>query len=1074
MNTLIAAILGRRRAVMTLMVVMIVAGLYTYLTIPREADPDIDVPVFYVSIVHHGISPEDAERLLIRPMETQLRSLEGLKNITAIGSQGHAGIILEFQIDIDHDAAAADVREKVDVARAELPQEAEEPVVNEINMSLFPILVVVLSGEVPERTLYQHARRLKDRIEAIPSVLSADLAGHREELLEVVIDPTLLESHNITQAELILAVTNNNRLVAAGSMDKGNGRFDVKVPGLFQTAEDVYSLPVKVSGDAVTTLADVAEIRRTFKDATAFSRYNGKPSIALQIVKRSGANIVETNAELRKVIAEASADWPGAIKIDYALDQSQFIFEVQRDLENSILAAVALVMILVVASLGLRSGIIVGFAVPGSFLIGFLFVGMFGMTVNMMLLFGLVLTAGMVVDGAIIVVEYADRKMAEGLERRAAYILAAQRMFGPVVASTAMTLAAFLPLLLWPGVPGEFMSYLPITVCFVLAASLLTAMIFVPVIGGFIGRTDASSLEAENAKELAGGHKFDPSHVKGLAGAYIRVLRPCMNNPGKVLIASVLLMAGILYAYQIYGKGVEFFVETDPVQAIVMVSGRGNMSASEEAALVREVEAEVMKVDGIKSVFTTTGKPAAGAGFGGAGIDTPGDLIGQITIELRDYATRRHGNLILQEIRDRTAKLAGIKVEARPRDNGPATGKDVRLEVRGTTLDEVTQATMRVREHLDRNVAGLIDIEDGRPLPGIEWVLRVDRAEAGKYGADVTSVGAIIQLVTTGVLVGTYRPDDSEDEVDIRVRLPADSRTINQLDQLRVQTPKGLVPISNFVTREAAPRVSSITRTNGYYTMMVKANVPDGVLADDKVRKIDAWLKNQDWSRGVGFRFRGADEEQKESAAFLTKALVGALFLMFAILILEFNSFWQTAITLSTVVLSLFGVLIGMMVMGQTFSIIMTGTGIVALAGVVVSNAIVLIDTFNRLREAGMEIIDSIIQACAQRLRPVLLTAVTTVLGVVPMMFELNFGFFTRSMQIGSSTSAWWVQLATALVFGLTFATLLTLILTPTLLAMPTVYREWFGRIRARWWYAPTTTKPVRAPLPASFPQAAE
>ncbi|MDH3581501.1 MAG: efflux RND transporter permease subunit, partial [Hyphomicrobiales bacterium] len=517
MMSALEAIIRRPRTVLTIMVVMVLAGIFTYITIPKEADPDIDIPFFYVEVIQEGISPEDSERLLIKPMETHLRGLDGLKEITGVASQGHAGVIVEFNVDIDHDEASADLREKVDQAKADLPQDAEEPVVNEINFGLFPVLVVTLSGDVPERTLYNHARKLKDLIEAIPSVLEANLSGHREELLEVIIDPTRLESYNISQRELFDAVSSNNRLVAAGSLDTGLGRFNVKVPGLFETAKDVYALPLKVSGDAVVTLSDVARIRRTFKDPTSYSRYNDKPTIAIEVIKRIGANVVETNRGVRATVAAANKSWPKAIEIDFALDQSKFIFEVLGSLQSAIMTAIALVMIIVVAALGMRSAFLVGLAIPTSFMIGFLFMGLVGMTVNMMLMFGMVLTVGILVDGAIVIVEYADRKMAEGLARRDAYILAAKRMFWPVVSSTATTLAAFLPLLLWPGVPGEFMAYLPITVIFVLCASLVTAMIFLPVLGSLFGKTEAETHESEIARQLAGSSKVDYARITGLS-----------------------------------------------------------------------------------------------------------------------------------------------------------------------------------------------------------------------------------------------------------------------------------------------------------------------------------------------------------------------------------------------------------------------------------------------------------------------------------------------------------------------------------------------------------------------------
>ena len=1043
MNAL-AAILGRPRTVLTLMVVMVVAGVWSYITLPKESDPDIQVPVFYVSIPFQGISPEDSERLLIKPMEAELRGLDGLKEITSIAAQGHAAVILEFHVGIDQDAAEQDVREKVDLAKAELPSDADEPTVNEINLSLFPVIVATLSGDVPERTLFRHARKLQDAIEAIPSVLEANLSGHREELLEIVFDRSKLDSYNVTQAELITAVTQNNRLVAAGSLDTGQGRFNVKVPGLFETAADIYKLPVKASGDGVVTLSDVAEIRRTFKDPTQFARFNGKPAIAIEVIKRIGSNIVENNAEVRRVVAEETKKWPDAIRIDFSLDQSKTIFEVLGSLQAAIMTAIALVMIVVVAALGIRSAVLVGLAIPASFMIGFLLVGFMGLTINMMLMFGMVLTVGILVDGAIVVVEYADRKMAEGLERRKAYLMAVQRMFWPIVSSTATTLAAFLPMLLWPGVSGEFMSYLPITVIIVLTASLVTAMVFLPVLGGIFGKSEEQ--DSESLKMLAGEQSGDLTKVPGMTGAYIRLLVRLIKHPAKVTLAAVGIMVGVFMAYGEFNNGVTFFVDTEPEQAIVLVGARGNLSAQEELALTRKVENIVLKVDGVASVFTRTG----GAGSdpkigGGATQDAPKDQIGQMTIELAPFDQRRRGAIILQEIRDRTAVIPGIKVEVRKREDGPPTGKAIRLQVKANDTETVTAAAARVRAQLER-MDNLIDIEDGRPLPGIEWELVVDREEAGRFGADVTSVGSLVQMITNGILIGTYRPDDSQDEIDIRARFPEEQRTIAHLDTLKIRTSNGLVPISNFVTRTAKPRVDSIVRKDGQVSMDVKANTVQGVLADDKVKELQGWLDAQTWPEGVAFKFRGADEEQKESGAFLMKAMLGALFLMFIILVTQFNSFYHTFLTLSTVVMSVIGVLIGMMVTGQAFSVIMTGTGIVALAGIVVNNSIVLIDTYHRMRDAGMSVVDAVLRTSAQRLRPVLLTTITTICGLLPMALQISFQFWPwpTAISFGGVTSVWWVQLSTAIIFGLSFATLLTLVLTPVLIAAPTVYREKF------------------------------
>jgi multidrug efflux pump len=1076
MNRALAALVAHPRSVLTVMLAFVLAGLVAYLTVPKEANPDIDIPIFHVSVTQQGISPEDAERLLVRPLETKLRGLDGLKEITGSASQGYGSVTLEFDVDFDKDAALADVRDKVDQAAAELPAEADEPRVFEMNFSLVPTIVVALSGNVPERTLYQHARRLKDQIEAIPSVLEADLVGQREELLEVVIDLNRLESYDITQEELLRAVTSNNRLVAAGSLDTGQGRFDVKVPGLIRDLQDVYDLPIKAAGDAVVTLADVAEIRRTFKDPTSFSRFNGEKAIAIEVKKRLGENIIANNQEVRRVVQAFTADWPEVIRVDFTLDQSSFIFEVLGSLQSSVFTAIALVMVMVVAALGLRSGILVGLAIPTSFLVGFLIVGLLGMTVNMMVMFGLVLTVGMLVDGAIVMIEYADRKMAEGLHRRDAYRLAAQRMFWPITSSTATTLAAFLPLLLWPGVAGKFMSFLPIMVIIILSASLLTALVFLPVLGALFGKSVAQKSGAESARALSGSAQVEFDHIPGMTGAYARLLRRLVYRPVLVTAALIALTAAIFYAYGQNSNGVEFFVSEEPDQAIVFVSARGNLSVREQRDLVMEVEREILAVDGIQNVFATIGGGSSGPKVGGPE-DKPVDAIAQINLELADYCCRRTAEEIFTEIRARTADLAGMKIEIRKQEGGPPTGKDIRLQITAPAYDQVREATARVRQGLEADIAYLTDIEDTRPLPGMEWQLDVDRAEAGRFGADVTSVGALVQLITDGVRLSSYRPDDAEDEIDIRLRLPEDERSIDQLDQLKVRTANGLVPIANFVSREAQPKLSSITRKDGAFAMTVNANVADGVEGVDpttKVAEIDGWLKSQDWPAGVSFRFRGADEEQKDAQAFLAKGAGAALFIMFVILVTQFNSFYQTVLTLATVVLAVGGVLLGMMVTGQKFSVIMTGTGIVALAGIVVNNAIVLMDTFNRLRGEGLDPIDAVLRTAAQRLRPILLTTGTTIMGLIPMATQVNFDFINRLVVVGGITSTWWVQLSTAIIFGLAFSTLLTLVLVPVLLALPHVYVQRWRRLR-KWRIARRKAKRAAAQAgPDEAPEAME
>ena len=1070
------AILQRPKTVLTLMVVLVVAGVMAYIGVPKEANPDIDVPIYFVSVSQQGVSPKDSERLLVRPLETHLRGLEGLKEITAIASQSHAGIVLEFNIGTDKDKVLADIRDKVDQAQAELPADADEPAVFETNFALQPTIIVTLSGQIPERSLTRHAEKLKDEIESIATVREAKLSGNREELLEVELDLLKMESYDLTQIELINALNQNNQLVAAGFVDDGQSRFNIKVPGLVESASDVYDIPVKQNGEGVVTLGDIANIKRSFKDASSFTRVNGEPAISLEVVKRIGTNIIDNNKEVRRVVAEFTKEWPSTIKINYMLDESSFIFEVLGSLQSSIMTAIVLVIILVVGSLGIRSGLLVGLAIPASFMIGFLILSALGMTVNMMVMFGLVLTVGMLVDGAIVVTEYADRKIAEGMPSNEAYQRAARLMFWPVVSSTATTLAAFMPLLLWPGVVGEFMSYLPVMVIIVLTSSLLTALVFIPTTGAMIGsiseyvthflrRGKPAKISTQNntARILSSSDKLDLNAISGGTGNYLRFLNALTSGIFRNLIVLIAAGAIVFFTFTTFAtnnNGVEFFVDEEPDVAIVFISARGNLAAERIRDIAIEVESEILQVRGIENVVMTA--TASGGGGGGGGVDVaapqdaPTDAIATMQIELADYSTRRRAVEIFQEIKTRTAPMAGIKVEIRKIDGGPPTGKDIRLQIKSTNYEAMVAAVGKSRKFID-GLKDIQDLEDGRPLPGIEWEMTVDREEAGRYNAGISSVGAMIQLVTNGVLLGKYRPDDTVDELDIRVRLPKEQRSLDQLKNLRLRTKNGQVPISNFVTMKPVKKVSSITRVDGLYAMSIKANLVDGakfgerdLTPDDKIKEIQTWLDAQKWPDNVFLNFRGADEDQKKSGEFLGKAAIGALFMMFIILLTQFNSFYQTFLTLATVILAVVGVLIGMMITGQKFSIIMTGTGIVALAGIVVNNAIVLIDTYNRLRSEGADVHDAILKTSAQRLRPIMLTTITTILGLIPMALAINVNFFERVISYGSITAIWWIQLSTAVISGLAFSTLLTLILIPVMLSMPanlvTIYNNIFAR----------------------------
>ncbi|HEY5681028.1 MAG TPA: efflux RND transporter permease subunit [Pseudomonadales bacterium] len=1043
MNSLIDAAISRSRTTLLVMFMVVIAGLIARGAIPIASEPRIEVPFFFVGVVHEGISPEDAERMLVMPMEIELRKVEGVKELTAYASEGSATILVEFDVSHDLDQALLDVREAVDRARPELPSTAEEPYVREETTEDFPIVQVNLVGEgVPERILYNLAIELRDDIEAIPSVLEAELKGHREEMLEAVIDPAALEAYAISNEQLITTIVRNNRLIPAGSIDTGEGRFAVKIPSIIERAEDVLDLPVRASGDTVVTLDDVAVVRRTFKDRTSYARVNGNAALSLQITKRANANIIDTIDAVKAVVERHRPDLPNRVDVFFSQDQAPFAEGQVTELQGNILTALALVMVLVVAAMGFRSGVIVGLAIPVSFLFSLIFIYLLGYTFNFMVMFGMLLGLGMLIDGAIVVTEYADRKMTEGFERRAAYAMAAKRMFWPVTASVATTLAAFLPLMFWPGIPGKFMSYLPVTVLTVLSGSLIYALIFGPVLGSLFGKAGARDAKAQRTlNELEDG---DPTRLKSVTGWYARLLTITSRHALATLSGILVILVTIFWGYGAYGKGMVFFSDSDPQFAQVAVRARGNLSADEIDALVREVDSEILEVSGIRTVNTYT-LLSGGSTRGGF------DRVGSMFLELHPESERdRKGAEIFAEIRQRTAGLAGIAVEVQKLEQGPPVGKPVQIQFSSYDRELLEPAVTRVREYME-TLPGLLDIDDTRSLPGIEWKLSVDRAQAALYGADVSQVGIAVQLVTNGVKVGEYRPERADDAVDIRVRYPSDARGISALDDLKISTTKGLIPISNFVKREPAPNVDTFQRIDGVPVEFIRANVAEGVLADDQVTLIRDWLSAQTFDPDLDIDFRGANEEQAQSLAFVQVAFGLSLLLMFVLLVTQFNSIYQSALILVAVVMSTAGVLLGLLILQAPFSAILTGVGIVALAGIVVNNNIVLIDTYNHLRRQHPDLdhVTLIVRTGAQRLRPVMLTTVTTIFGLLPLASNLSIDLVNRSIIYGGQLSGFWVPLSQAIVSGLTFATLLTLIATPALLALPHQLKDLAAQLRA-------------------------
>ena len=1024
------------------MLLILVAGAISRVSMPVELSPNVTLPVVMVMVRHDGISPEDGARLLVRPIEKELKTLDGIDEIKATARESMVIVTAEFESNENIKNAVADVREAVDRAKAEFPLDTKEPIVNELSPSPEPTIIITFSGEnVTERELYSATKYYQRQLEMLPNVLTAGISGHRDEVVDVVIDPSRLEQYGLRIDEIIQAVRVNNLLIPAGEMDAAQGRFGIKVPALIETAADIRKLPIRNNSDGTITLGDVADVRRTFKDPKGYSILNGKKTIALDVRKRITANAIRTVEAVRETVAQSRDLFSADMEIGYTFDSSVMTNDMISELQGNIITAMSLVLILVVATLGVKSGLLVGFGIPFCLLGALIVVNSLGYSFNFMVMFGLLLSLGMLIDGAIVVVEFASTKAAAGLSTRDAYISAVRRMAVPVIASTGTTLAAFLPLLFWPGVSGDFMSYLPITVFAVLGWSLMYALIFAPTLGIALARRRGKG------KKLPENHQSEESAktlFQPLIDVYLKALNPIIKSPIKFILASMLVIVGIFFAYGKFNGGQDFFAQIESQYGMLEVRAQGNLSIDEQREITLKVHEIVSEIEGVNNLYGYSSNDSSVV----YGSDVSRDQISSFLVELFPREQREKGSdVVFAAIREGISELPGIYATGQEMETGPPTGKDIQIQVSSSDRQALYKTVSQIRQWIDGNVEGIRNLQDTLPLAGIQWEVEVDRARAAMLGVNVADVGNMVQMVTGGIIIGEFRPDDADGEIEIRLRYPKQDRQLTTIDNLSVNTPNGPVSISSFSQRIAKPRVDAIQRYDMLETVLILGNSKDGYLADNQTNEIGAWIDQQDFGSSVKIRFRGANEEQANAAAFLSTAFSLAMSLMMIMLVMQFNSFYQAGLILFSVVLSTAGVLLGLIVTQATFSTVLTGVGIVALAGIVVNNNIVLIDTYNYLRRNNSLLTSSeaVLAAAKSRFRPVMLTTVTTIVGLLPLANGISIDIVHRSYTVGGMVASWWQPLASAIVNGLAFSTILTLLLTPAMLLIPDIISKRLG-----------------------------
>ena len=1040
MNNFIKTAIYKSRTSLSVLFLLSIAGFFALNYLPKATEPDVSFPGAYIGVGYEGVSPEDSERLLAKPLEDALRTIEGVETVRSTSTTGYAAVVVEFDQDIDLDRALYDTRVKVDEAKGELPLDAREPTIREFTTTDEPILTISVSSSIlPQRVLVNLTQDLQDLIETHPNVLQAELNGVPEDLIEAVVEKGKLESYGISMTQLYQAVSNNNRVIPAGSQDTGKGRFAVNVPSVFSSLEDIQSLPIKVSGTSVVTLKDVADVRLTFKDRGGYSRINGKQSLSIDVMKRSGSNIIDTVNDVRKLVEEESKAFPEGVEVNFVRDDSEFALQMISELQGNVLTSVALVMIVVLAALGFRTSMLVGMAIPFSYLFALLTLFVLGKEFNFMVMFGMLISMGMTIDGSIVITEYADRKLAEGMNRVDAYTAAATRMFWPVLSSTTTTLIAFTPLMFMPGF-GKFIRDMPITVFCVLVGSLLYSLVFAPILGAmFGGLAKQSEEEVNNVRKL---ESSDPLSLSGATGLYARKINQYLDTPGQtifVILSSIILCIGL---WTQHGKPVSYFPEVAPQFAEVSISARGNLAVDEIRDLAIEAEQKIIDLEDIEmlSVWSNSG---GSMGMRGINPDKVGGMFVDFYAE-DDAVSDRNGYEIMDLMRERLNDTSGYLVSVEAEKGGPPIGKALQLNVIGKDAKALKIAIKKIRNYVETEVTGFTNIEDSSDRRGIEWELNIDRTKAAQYGAGLSDVGTAVQMVTNGIKVGEYRPLNLDREVDIRVRFPKNERNIDQLEKLNIQTMKGLVPVSSFVETIIKPATKSITRQNGKRVEKLSAETMPGVIPSAKIKQIKDWIAITDLGKGITVEFDGFDKYNKEAADYLVLGFIGMLFVMLIVLVAQFNSFYQANIVLSAVLLSFGGVFISLLILDRAFSTLQTGISCVALAGIVVNNNIVLIDTFNLLKRnnPGSDTKSVALRSAILRLRPVFLTSFTTIAGLLPIAMGYSVDLIDRSIKQGGYISSFWEQMAGSLVVGLSVATILTLVVTPCALALSDSVRK--------------------------------
>jgi len=1026
-----------------LMIVVIILGIGSYVSLPRESSPDVKIPFVMVYAPWYGTSPQDIENQVTRKLENQLKALPDLEEMTSTSSEGVCSILLEFDPSVEMVDALQKVRDGAELAKPDLPQDVRDDlIIYEISSDDWPIMQIVLSGPSDLAELKDIGEDVQERLEQIRGVLAVDMTGGVEREVRIDVDPEKLRFYDLGLQDVLDAVALENVTLPGGEIGIGTYEYQVRVPGEFKAVEAISDLVLNPGVTPPIYLRDVAAVAFGLKDRESISRLRGSESVSLSVKKRSGENIIRIADEVKLELARLQEAWLAGTDVAIMVDESEVIRDMVRELENNILSGLILVVAVLFLFLGLTNSLFVGVAIPFSMLISFIVLSVSGLTLNMVVLFSLILALGMLVDNAIVIVENIYRHHTEGKGLIEAARTGTSEVGTAVIASTLTTLCAFGPMIFWPGIMGEFMKYLPITVVITLTASLLVALVFNPVLCSRfmrVPKTDSSAKPPLGDRLINYGlRSYDP------------VLKWALHHRGIMIGGFAVVFVVVFMLFGQFNAGVELFPDVEPTYAYVQIEAPSGTRIEQSDSYSRQVERELAEVPDLLAFVTEVGS-AGDQNMGGSQSAPP--HLSRLTMEFVKRENRSQSSSIgLEALRQRLAQFTGAELTIDKQNPGPPTGSPVNIEVRGddyATLGELAQA---IRETI-RDTPGLVDLTDnfdrGRP----EISIRPDLDKAARYGLRTMDVASTVSTAVKGDDISELRM--GEDEYDIVVRFAQPSRRdAESLETLTVFYEGEQIPLTAFADVSFSTGIGAITRIDGDRVVTVTADAASGYNANQLLAQVQEELADFPMPPGYRMSFTGESEDQEEASAFLSKAFVIALMLILVVLITQFDSITVPIVIMTSVIMSLVGVFIGLMITRMPFGIIMTGVGVISLAGIVVNNAIVLLDYIIRLRRAGHDKLEAIVIAGKTRFRPVVLTAVTTILGLIPLTtgFSIDFaklfsGNFAHVVIVGGESSEWWGPMGVAVIWGLAVATFLTLVMVPVLYSsIDPVLRFLFGR----------------------------